>query len=461
MANRICADCISDSYLQETIRSSPQTSEVCDFCQQQKPTIDLWELASKCDVVIKTFFEVSSRARAVVIFDRPPAGFQVPQLLERVLGGTEELREELVEILGTLWFDRDTMESDYGDDDDPWFVDKTDYPEALSVTWKEMERQLRHEARLVNPAVRDVLDDVFGQIAHYQTRDGRPIIVEVGPGCELHSLFRAREFQTYKELEEALSHPEARLGPPPAGTGVAGRMNCAGVPVFYGAEESLTAVREVRPAVGSHVGVGEFKIIRSLRLLDLNALGSVGPGLGGSLFDPVTQARAGRSQFFGTLTRKLSMPVVPKLSDRDYLTTQAIADFLATHPSLQLDGIIFPSAQRGRDSQGRLCRNVTLFTKASLVVGSEPRKRGTFGVQLFENDEEREYFAPQIHPNLPEQETGYSIMRSPDAERRQSALELNPDTIQIHEVTSIEVGVDTHDVHRHTQSRPGVPTGAR
>jgi hypothetical protein len=97
---------------------------------------------------------------------------------------------------------------------------------------------------------------------------------------------------------------------------------------------------------------------------------------------------------------------------------------------------------------------VTLFTKASLVVGSAPKKHGTFGVQLFENDEGKDYFAPQIYPNPPEPESGNAFVRSADAERRQPALEVNLDTIRIHDVTSIEVGVDTHDVHRHRPWQP-------
>jgi len=230
--NRICSDCVSDDYLRKAIQSSSELSQECDYCGELKPTIDMWDLAKRCDDVIDAFFEVSSLTHAVVVYDKTPAGMPIAELLERLLGGPERMREDVAELLGDIWFDRDSGEWRYGDDD-PWFVEATTFPESLSDAWRAMERQLRHEARLVNPAVAAMLEEVFGPVLHYQTREGKVVIVEVGPGSELNTLFRAREFQTLDELGDALTHPERHLGPPPEGKGPAGRMNCAGVPVIH------------------------------------------------------------------------------------------------------------------------------------------------------------------------------------------------------------------------------------
>lgn len=110
--------------------------------------------------------------------------------------------------------------------------------------------------------------------------------------------------------------------------GLLGGCEALRAAVFYGAADRATTICEVRPPVGSHVLVGEFKVIRALRLLDLNALAAISPGLGGSPFDPVMQERFARAQFLKTLARTLAMPVMPELEQQGYRITQAIAEFL-------------------------------------------------------------------------------------------------------------------------------------
>ena len=46
-----------------------------------------------------------------------------------------------------------------------------------------------------------------------------------------------------------------------------GRMNAAGISVFYGATDDETAIAGVRPPVGSWVATATFEVIRPLRLL--------------------------------------------------------------------------------------------------------------------------------------------------------------------------------------------------
>jgi hypothetical protein len=99
--------------------------------------------------------------------------------------------------------------------------------------------------------------------------------VEAGPGTYMPALFRARTFQSMKKVEEALKSPDKDIGSPPVGSALAGCMNARGISVFYGATNETVAIGEVRPPVGSRVVVGQFELVRKLRLLDVNALRSV------------------------------------------------------------------------------------------------------------------------------------------------------------------------------------------
>nr|WP_282103289.1 RES domain-containing protein [Pseudomonas sp. PNPG3] len=54
----------------------------------------------------------------------------------------------------------------------------------------------------------------------------------------------------------------------------------------------------------------------------------------------------GRRNFLRYLHRVITLPVLLGL-ERDYLTTQVIAEYLATHCIPQIDGVVFKSAQKG------------------------------------------------------------------------------------------------------------------
>ena len=60
------------------------------------------------------------------------------------------------------------------------------------------------------------------------------------------------------------------LGPPPERLRKAGRMNSAGIQVFYGAYELETCLSELRPNVGDVVFAAKFELTRSLCVLDLS-----------------------------------------------------------------------------------------------------------------------------------------------------------------------------------------------
>lgn len=192
-----------------------------------------------------------------------------------------------------------------------------------------------------------------------------------------------------------LSHPERFLGPPPPGKGAAGRMNARGVSVFDGATDLQTAIAEVRPPVGSQVLVATFKVTRPLRLLNLAALSKIRPDRDLSYFQPQRIDQAQRCAFLAELREQLLLPVMPESVDQGYLITQAIADFLSTHPTLNIDGIYFPSIQVSKQEDDAKGYNVILFNKASGVRKCEPA-HGACHVNLWDGDEEGSYFSPNF-----------------------------------------------------------------
>ncbi|CAH1387925.1 RES domain-containing protein [Candidatus Nitrotoga sp. M5] len=443
---RICATCVSDAYLKAEIAKSSTLDQDCDYCESIGPTIDMATLADRCDTVIENFYEVSSLSDAVIIYERTPEGEYLAGVLDRIVSPQQEVVADLVELLTDMWFEFDSQEHHYGEE--PWFVEKTKTAEPLSNAWNEMERSLKHEARYLNPKTARMLENMFGALHDDRTSESKGVVMELGADCEINTLYRARVFQTLEAMETALRHPERHIGSPPSGVGVAGRMNAKGVSVFYGATEKEIAISEVRPPVGCHVVVGAFKPIRTLRLLDLHQLGSITLKPTSSPFDPATAGEAARCAFMETLTQKMVMPVMPELEEQGYLITQAIADFLSTHPKLVLDGIIFPSAQNTTVHKDAPGRNVVLFNKASMVLNADA-DYGADHVELWEYDEDspRSWFKPEVWLSQREGTRNTSMWLIPDPIK--PALELDLDSIDIYEIEGVRYQKTGHQVKRH------------
>lgn len=435
----ICPGCVGEPYLRRLIEEAATSENLCGYCEESQQSADLWMVANLCDEVIDTFFEESSHTMAVVHFGRTPAGQDLHETISQLTQAPQDAIEVIVEYLGNLWFDADSGESRY-DDDDPWFVRKPSMAEPLGNAWREMEESLHSDVRFFNPKATLLLDKIFREIADDRDSEGQPVIMPAGPEAPLGTLYRGRVFQTDESMASALRWPERFLGSPAPGIGAAGRMNGQGQPVFYGATTPEICIAEVRPPVGSKVALAAFEVTRPLRLLDLRRLASVELRNGASLFDRATRAAAQRRDFLRTLGDRLSAPVVPELQDRDYLVTQAVADYLAAHDTLNVDGIIYPSAQGRRPGERVEGDNVVLFRKACEVSDADG-SQATADIALWEYEEDGpgKWFSPSIL--FKEREIPWQARRSVHP-----ALRMRRDSLAIHDIIAVRYDTRPHSV---------------
>jgi hypothetical protein len=237
-------------------------------------------------------------------------------------------------------------------------------------------------------------------------------------------------------------------------------MNARGISVFYGANDSKVALAEVRPPVGSQVAVARFEITRPIRLLDLTALSAVSSD--GSVFDPGWTARLERAKFLRSLGQRITKPVMPDDEAFEYLSTQAVADFLATELAVPLDGVIFPSVQTAGNAL-----NVVLFHKAARVEALELPAGTEISAslsQMYDEGWETEYSvieevppteaAPTAHDSKeggsPSLAALAAMPRNPrDLDRREAALKIAVDSVKIHIIRRVEFHTDEYGVSRH------------
>ena len=226
--------------------------------------------------------------------------------------------------------------------------------------WRDFERRVRTEARFFDTETKNTLDTLFDRLTSFSTHEQAQLIAAAGPKTHVPALYRARSFQSDSSLREALKRPDSHLGAPPSNQARSGRMNADGIAVFYGATEPRVAMNEIRPPVGSRVLIGRFALLRRIRLLDIGALDSIYHR--GSVFDPETIERQKKAMFLRTLNARLTRAVLPDDEATEYLITQVIAEYLSDRTDLNLDGVLYRSAQADNDRA-----NVVLFHRASRV----------------------------------------------------------------------------------------------
>jgi hypothetical protein len=163
-----------------------------------------------------------------------------------------------------------------------------------------------------------------------------------------------------------------------------------------------------------------------------------------------------------SLSQRITKVVMPDDEPFEYLSTQAIADFLATECDVPLDGIIFPSVQVGENAL-----NVVLFHKAarveSLAMPDGTEIRPSLG-HMSEEGWEPDYTVLEEVPGkreaphadyprrrVPRISAALTEMpdERPNLDPRQKTLKIAVDSVKIHVVRGVEFRTDEHDVRRH------------
>lgn len=290
---------------------------------------------------------------------------------------------ELIQRVAGVSRDTAQMVTDATDEDSyppPWFYDLDleivrHLPLDHWKLWDHFKEAVKHDARFFGAATRKVLDAILGDLSTFCGG------IAIRRLTVADSVYRARLACSLEEAQEWFGQPATELLPPPQALVSAGRMNAAGIRVFYGALKERIAVAEVQPQVDSHVVVGIFKPVRPLEVLDLGAFGNVLDCT--DLFDPEFDIVSKHLGFLRILQQEISLPIQSRDEALDYIPTQVFAEYVRFE--LGLDGVLYRSSQTGEaPGPGQLYgpvlepsdRNVVLFGAAALAT-SDPLAEGS------------------------------------------------------------------------------------
>lgn len=367
----ICHECVSDKFLKKEIQAEGKQGK-CSYCKKARKIIKLKWLAERIHSAFEEHFYLTSDEPTPLEsallsdnesdYDWERHGEPVNVLIQDIAGVNEDVANDVQEYLSFYFggYYKDFEENPYGDE--ARYEENPPDNYAFQESWDFFCQEIRYRARFFSQSAEGVLDEFFSDLDSLRTFDGKSVIRGAGPGTENPDIFRARVSQSQDTFNLILKNPVQELGASPSKSSKHGRMNAAGISVFYGATDAETCVTEVRPPVGSHVVVGRFQIIRDIRLLDLNILSQI--YVEGSYFDPEFKGRKEHAAFLQRLVGELTKPVMPDEETFGYLPTQVVAEYLAEKVKPRLDGIIFNSSQTQDQAQ-----NIILFHNS---CGVEP-----------------------------------------------------------------------------------------
>ena len=365
----VCRDCIGDDFLSEEVKvtGAPQK---CSYCACTRESISLDALSDRVHGVIEEHFvQTPSEPNwmdATLIREGAkdvwlPDGQQTQALIFDIANVSEEIAEDAAEILaGRYAYEAGKYGEANPYDSEAYYEERRPDDTEFRLNWKSFCDEIMYQERFFPQSAEPVLRGIFEDLDGLSTYNGTPVIRKVTPLDEDFQIWRARTAQSDAEITSILESLDRQLGAPPPSSAEVGRMNPKGVSVFYGAMNPETCIAEVRPAVGSHVVLGRFRLLREVKLLDLGALSGVFAN--SSHFDPDYGFKTAKTAFIRYLVSEISRPVMPTEVDREYLPTQYVAAYLAQRAKPKLDGIIFPSTQTGDDQQ-----NIVLFNHARRV----------------------------------------------------------------------------------------------
>lgn len=230
----LCFECVGEAFLSAEIQKNGR-DDVCFYCEREGKTLSIGEIADRIERAVDQHFyhtptEPSALEYAMIKegdYDWERKGEPLVDIIQEYAHIEPEPAGDIRSVLEARHYDRESIEmGEEGPFDEDAHYAEADVDDAESQAgWLHFEESLKTEARYFSRTAEWTLKDIFEGIAEHQTHDGRPIVVEAGPGTTIDAIYRVRIFQSADKLKNALGRPDKEIGPPPSKPASAGRMN--------------------------------------------------------------------------------------------------------------------------------------------------------------------------------------------------------------------------------------------
>ncbi|HMG77188.1 MAG TPA: RES family NAD+ phosphorylase [Xanthobacteraceae bacterium] len=370
---RVCTHCIGSTHFSKWIAENGKRGK-CDFEASHGRThkvVSIEQFAIEVDAFFRENFQLGEEYPYATEDSEKPNYRQFGKPYEEILAGELECDSEIVDAISKNLPDASHYDIAQGDtafyDDTANYeriadAEKRDeedwkehwYENRFSYQWRDFCEVVQYRRRLFN--IKEPLDQLFGAQSEYEEGAIRPVYpLKTGT-----KLYRSRLLDNDFTDEQLKDNPARKLGAPPKDKARAGRMNVEYIPAFYGAFCKETAIAEIRPSIGDEVAVGEFVLVRDIRVFDFTAFSL---RLGDKWRDAVSHTRY---DFINQMQEEISRPISPFAMQREYIATQIVAEYLREY--FACDAVIYNSSMHRDEKMDN--RNIVILNKGSEFVGS-------------------------------------------------------------------------------------------
>lgn len=330
----VCSNHIEEPYLKRRISSDGEKG-ICTYCDDSDDkVVELSYLLRLIVTGIDYLFEDPVESRN--LNSESEYGFDGPLWTFYELWGEDLLQLDIED--SNLYSDierylENTSLYCYKDE----FVSE---PEYLILSWDHFKEIVRHKARYVfyfkdqfsgyNYDPIEILEKIQSLIISLN------LIEEIPKGFQVYRCRQHSNENEIKEISDLASAPNLYCKNN-------GRMNPAGVSMFYCSEDISLTIKEVvdieddsRPFYTT----GMFESKKGMKLLNLSK--SLEKP---SIYDEGNHDSIDPIDFFNSFIIDITQPVKLEDSIIEYIPTQIITEYLRYNPLLNIDGIIYPSSK--------------------------------------------------------------------------------------------------------------------
>ena len=351
----VCPDCIDDYAIKEFINENA-TNTSCHYCGKSSEQAISTAIEEVADFILARLWDEWDDPNECMGWEDGYVG--------ATLYDTEDLIRDEVDLgysnqgaLDDLVSICSQKEQHSWCQKDPYGLRKED---ALYLSWNSFCEQVKHTSRfnfLRIDSPGDKEDDQFSDLR--DTIPASKMLDRISK--ELTQL--EEDVQVIKELDPNVIVWRTRIHPsvehyntakdlgtvPVEKANQSNRMSPAGIPMFYGAFDSETAIVETtsgKDVTGQIATTGVFKNVKTLKILDLTTLPEVP-----SLFDESRNYLRSILIFMREFVRDLSRPISKDgMVHIDYVPTQMFTEYIRyVHQDINgdnINGIIYPSSQK-------------------------------------------------------------------------------------------------------------------
>jgi hypothetical protein len=322
-----CANCFTSSYLISIINVDDRIG-ICDFCETENTSIYLArELPDQFRAILSLYIpDENSKTSLIEALEKDFGLFtekvRIPSNLLKSIFQDEE--QNLTKLLETnvSFQNKELLEAE---------------SDNLNDVWDNFKEEIKFVNRyhIKNTINLDKLKTYFlHESFNKEIKKGR-------------IFFRCR-------VSDKNGFPCEEMGNPPIELASSGRANPKGISYLYVADSLETSMYETRATLFDYVTVGEFKLTKDIKILNLR----------NPKDDPIYWSEFEEIEnyliyipFIQTLQKELSLPIRKRDKLLDYIPTQYISEFIK---SLGFDGVEYQSSL---NSEGY---NIAIFNPKKL-----------------------------------------------------------------------------------------------